>query len=395
MLKRALRYIDQNYTDETLSLNTVAKAANISPNYFSGVFSQEMGETFIEYLTRLRMERAKEHLKTTELSSGEIAELIGYNDPHYFRYLFKRLAFMGVTVLAVCALTFFLMNIIPGGTAELILKHTVLELEEIPTDEQIAEISSRYNLHDPLYIQFGNWLAGALQGDLGSSYIQKKPVSYLLLLRLPATIQLAFAAMSIAVLIGVPLGIFCAIRENKFTDYILRIVTLMGVSMPGFWLALILILFFSVNLKLFPVAGYGELRYLVLPAVALSAHSLALTLRMVRTGMLEVMSQPYIAFAISKGLSPRYVIVRHALKNALLPAITVLALSLGHMLGGAVVIESIFAWPGVGSLLVDAISGRDIPLVQGCVLTIVGVFVTINLLVDLTYTYLDPRIRYG
>ena len=312
-----------------------------------------------------------------------------------FRYLFKRLAFMGVTVLAVCALTFFLMNIIPDDTAELILKHTVLELEEIPTDEQIAEISSRYNLHDPLYIQFGNWLAGALQGDLGSSYIQKKPVSYLLLLRLPATIQLAFAAMSIAVLIGVPLGIFCAIRENKFTDYILRIVTLMGVSMPGFWLALILILFFSVNLKLFPVAGYGELRYLVLPAVALSAHSLALTLRMVRTGMLEVMSQPYIAFAISKGLSPRYVIVRHALKNALLPAITVLALSLGHMLGGAVVIESIFAWPGVGSLLVDAISGRDIPLVQGCVLTIVGVFVTINLLVDLTYTYLDPRIRYG
>ncbi|MDD5735579.1 MAG: ABC transporter permease [Methanothrix soehngenii] len=312
-----------------------------------------------------------------------------------FRYLLKRLAFMGVTVLAVCALTFFLMNIIPGGTAELILKHTVLELEEIPTDEQIAEISSRYNLHDPLYIQFGNWLAGALQGDLGSSYIQKKPVSYLLLLRLPATIQLAFAAMSIAVLIGVPLGIFCAIRENKFTDYILRIVTLMGVSMPGFWLALILILFFSVNLKLFPVAGYGELRYLVLPAVALSAHSLALTLRMVRTGMLEVMSQPYIAFAISKGLSPRHVIARHALKNALLPAITVLALSLGHMLGGAVVIESIFAWPGVGSLLVDAISGRDIPLVQGCVLTIVGVFVTINLLVDLTYTYLDPRIRYG
>ena len=310
-------------------------------------------------------------------------------------YLLKRLAFMGVTVLAVCALTFFLMNIIPGGTAELILKHTVLELEEIPTDEQIAEISSRYNLHDPLYIQFGNWLAGALQGDLGSSYIQKKPVSYLLLLRLPATIQLAFAAMSIAVLIGVPLGIFCAIRENKFTDYILRIVTLMGVSMPGFWLALILILFFSVNLKLFPVAGYGELRYLVLPAVALSAHSLALTLRMVRTGMLEVMSQPYITFAISKGLSPRHVIARHALKNALLPAITVLALSLGHMLGGAVVIESIFAWPGVGSLLVDAISGRDIPLVQGCVLTIVGVFVTINLLVDLTYTYLDPRIRYG
>ena len=311
------------------------------------------------------------------------------------RYLIRRLAFMGVTVLAVCVLTFFLMNIIPGGTAELILKHTVLEIEEIPTDEQIAEISSRYNLHDPLYIQFGHWLVSALNGDLGSSYIQKKPVSYLLLLRLPATILLAFSAMSIAIILGVPLGIFCAVRENKLTDYVLRIVTLIGVSMPGFWLALLLILLFSVNLKLFPVAGYGELKYLVLPAVALSAHSLALTLRMVRTGMLDVMSQPYIAYAISKGLPPGYVIIRHALKNALLPTITVLGMSLGHMLGGAVVIESIFAWPGVGSLLVDAISGRDIPLVLGCVLTIVGVFVTINLLVDLAYTYLDPRIRYG
>lgn len=311
------------------------------------------------------------------------------------RYLSKRLAYMAVTVLAVCALTFFLMNIIPGGTAELILKHTILEMEEIPTDEQIAEISSQYNLHDPLYVQFGRWLASALQGDLGDSYIQKKSVSYLLLLRLPATIQLAFTAMSIAILIGVPLGILCAVRENRFTDYILRIVTLIGVSMPGFWLALLLILFFAVNLKLFPVAGYGETKYLVLPAVALSAHALALTLRMVRTGMLEVMGQPYIAFAVSKGLSLRYVVLRHALKNALLPTITVLGMSLGHMLGGAMVIESIFSWPGVGSLLVDAISGRDIPLVQGCVLTIVGVFVTINLLVDLTYTYLDPRIRYG
>lgn len=311
------------------------------------------------------------------------------------RYLLKRLAFMGLTILAVCALNFFLMNIIPGGTAELILKHTVLQLEEIPTDEQIAAISSQYNLHDPLYIQFGRWLAGALQGDLGNSYIQKEPVSYLLMLRLPATILLAFTAMAIAVIVGVPLGIFCALKENRFTDYVLRIVTLIGVSMPGFWLALLLILFFSVTLKLFPVAGYGSLNYLVLPALTLSAHATALTLRMVRTGMLEVMGQPYIAFAVSKGLPSSYVIARHALKNAMLPAITVLGMSLGYMLGGAVIIESIFAWPGVGSLLVDAISARDIPLVQGCVLTIVGIFVMINFLVDLIYTYLDPRIRYG
>lgn len=312
-----------------------------------------------------------------------------------FRYLLKRLAFMGITVLAVCGLTFFLMNIIPGGTAELILKHTFLELEEIPTDEQISEISSRYNLHDPLYMQFGRWLASALQGDLGSSYILKKPVLYLLLLRLPATVILAFSSMIIAILIGVPMGIICAVKENRFIDYLIRIVTLIGVSMPGFWLALLLILAFSVTLKLFPVSGYGDIRHLILPAVALSAYTTAVTLRMVRTGMLDVMNQPYIAFAVSKGLPPRYVITRHALRNAMLPAITVLGLSLGHMLGGAVVIESIFAWPGVGSLLVNSILARDIPVVQGCVLIIVGLFMTINLLVDLLYTYLDPRIRYG
>lgn len=310
-------------------------------------------------------------------------------------YLLKRLAFMGLTIMAVSGLTFFLMNIIPGGTAELILKHTVLELEEIPTSEQIAEISSQYNLHDPLYIQFGRWLADALHGDLGSSYILKKPVTYLLLLRLPATICLALASMTIAIALGVPLGVICAVKENKFTDYLLRIVTLVGVSMPGFWLALLLILLFSVTLKLVPVAGYGGIKYLILPAIALSMHTMAVTLRMVRTGMLEVMNQPYIAFATSKGLPPRYIIIKHALKNALLPTLTVLGLSLGYMLGGAVVIETIFAWPGVGSLLVDAITARDIPLVQGCVLTIVGIFVTINLFVDLIYTYVDPRIRYG
>jgi peptide/nickel transport system permease protein len=310
-------------------------------------------------------------------------------------YLLKRLSFMGLTILAVCALTFFLMNIIPGGTAELILKHTVLEIDEMPTSEQIAEVSNQYNLHDPLYVQFGRWLGSALQGDLGTSYIQKKPVSYLVLLRLPATILLAFTAMMIAILIGVPLGIYCAIRENHLSDYFVRIATLIGVSMPGFWLALLLIMAFSITFKLLPVSGYGEPKFLILPALALSAHTMALTLRMVRTGMLDVMNQPYIAFAISKGLSPRYVIVKHALKNALLPAITILGISLGHMLGGSVVIESIFSWPGVGSLLVDAISARDIPLVLGCVMSIVGIFVVINLLVDMSYMLLDPKIRYG
>lgn len=311
-------------------------------------------------------------------------------------YLLKRAGFMVLTLFAVCALTFFLMNVIPGGTAELILKHTLVGLEESVSEEQINQISGRYNLDDPLYLQFFRWIKEAIfRGDIGTSYVYKKPVFYLLALRLPATIQLAGASILFAVVVGVSLGIYSALRENRISDHILRIVTLFGVSMPGFWVALLLILIFSLKLKLVPVAGYGNLENLLLPAAALSLHSIAAVMRVTRTSMLETLGQEYIRFAKAKGLPLWKIVGRHALKNAMLPVITVIGFQMGSLLGGTVVIEKIFAWPGIGSLLVDSISARDLPVVQGCVLVIVTMFLFVHFFVDMLYTHLDPRIRYG
>lgn len=312
------------------------------------------------------------------------------------KYLLKRAGFMILTLFAVCALTFFLMNVIPGGTAELVLKHTLVGLEDSVSKEQVNQISSRYNLDDPLYIQFFRWIKEAIvTGDIGTSYVFKKPVLYLLALRLPATIQLAGVSMVIAILVGVSLGVYSALKENRISDHILRIVTLFGVSMPGFWVALLLILIFSLKLKLVPVAGYGSLENLFLPAAALSLHSVAAVMRVTRTSMLETLGQEYIRFAKAKGLPLWKIVSRHALKNAMLPVITVIGFQMGSLLGGAVVIEKIFAWPGIGSLLVDSISARDLPVVQGCVLAIVTMFLFVHFLVDMLYTHLDPRIRYG
>lgn len=312
------------------------------------------------------------------------------------KYFIKRAGFMALTLFAVCALTFFLMNVIPGGTANLVLKHTFVGLEESVTEEQLNQISDRYDLDDPLYLQFFRWIKEAVfKGDIGTSYVFKKPVLYLLALRLPATIQLALVSMLIAILAGVSLGIYSALRENKISDHILRIVTLFGVSMPGFWVALLLILIFSLKLKLVPVTGYGSLENLLLPAAALSLHSIAAVMRVTRTSMLETLGQEYIRFAKAKGLPLWKIVSRHALKNAMLPVITVIGFQMGSLLGGAVVIEKIFAWPGIGSLLVDSISARDLPVVQGCVLAIVTMFLFVHFLVDMLYTHLDPRIRYG
>lgn len=312
------------------------------------------------------------------------------------KYILKRLGFMGLTVFAVCALTFFLMNAIPGGTAELIVKHTFVGLEESVTEEQLSEISGRYNLNDPLYLQFFRWVKSAvLERNIGDSYIFNKPVTHLLSLRLPATIELAVTSMAIAVLAGVSLGIYAALQENRLADHILRIATLFGVSMPGFWVALLLLLIFSLKLDLFPVGGYGKIENLILPAAALSLHSMAAVMRVTRTSMLETLGQDYIRFANAKGLPLRTIVSRHALKNALFPVITVLGFQLGNLFGGAIVIEKIFAWPGIGSLLMDSILARDLPVVQGCVLAIVIMYLLVNCLVDIIYTYLDPRIRYG
>ncbi len=313
-----------------------------------------------------------------------------------YRYVLKRIGFMAITVFAVCAITFFLMNVIPGGTAEMILKHTVVGLEESATQEQIAEISDRYDLSDPLYVQFFRWAGKAIfSGDIGSSYVYRLPVIELLALRLPATVILALSSMLIAVAGGIPLGTYAALKENRLTDSLLRIVSLLCASMPGFWVGLLFILLFAVTLKLVPVTGYGGVENLLMPAFALSLHTMAVVIRVTRTSVLETLGQEYVRFATAKGLPMHTIVSRHVFRNAMLPVITVLGFQLGHLLGGTMVIENIFSWPGVGSLLVSSISSRDIPVVQGCVLAIVVMFLLVNFFVDLLYVYVDPRIKYG
>jgi peptide/nickel transport system permease protein len=293
-------------------------------------------------------------------------------------------------------LTFMLMNVIPGSTAELMVKHAFVGLEQGVTAEELSAISERYNLNDPLYLQFFNWMkAGLLEGDLGTSYIYNRPVLHLLQLRFPATAMLAVSSMVISIICGVSLGIYSALKENKFTDHLLRFISLFGVSMPGFWVGLLLMLLFSVKLKMIPVAEYGGIENLLLPALALSVHSTTSIMRVMRTSMLETLGQDYIRFATAKGLPLNVIITRHALKNALLPVITVLGFQTGYLLGGSVIIEQVFSWPGIGSLLVNSISARDLPVVQGCIILIVVIFLLVNFLVDILYTYLDPRIRYG
>jgi peptide/nickel transport system permease protein len=313
-----------------------------------------------------------------------------------YRYILKRLGFMMVTIFVVSAMSYFLMNMIPGSTAEMVLKYTILGVEKSATPDQIAQISSRYDLNDPLYVQFFTWLKNTLfYGNIGTSYIYHEPVSYLIALRLPATIILAVSSILISVVVGIPLGIYAALKENRIADTILRFVTIFGLSMPGFWLALILMLVFAVDLKLVPVIGYGRIENLILPSIALSIQTMAVIIRVTRTSMLETLGNEYIRFAIAKGLSRYKIIFGHALKNAMLPIITLLGFQMGHLLGGAMIIESIFNWPGVGSLLVNSITSRDIPVVQGCILVIAIMFLVVNLIVDISYTYLDPRIRYG
>lgn len=313
-----------------------------------------------------------------------------------YRYILKKALFMVLSVFVACMLTFMLMNVIPGGTPELMVKHAFVGLEQGVTDEELATISERYNLNEPLYVQFFQWMEdGLLRGDMGTSYVYNRPVIHLLKLRLPATILLAASSISLAIVCGVSLGVYSALKENRFTDHLLRFVSLFGVSMPGFWVGLLLILLFSVKLKMIPVAEYGSIENLILPAVALSIHSTTSIMRVTRTSMLETLGQDYIRFATAKGLPLNLIITRHALKNAMLPVITVLGFQMGYLLGGSVIIEKVFSWPGIGSLLVNSISARDLPVVQGCIILIVTMFLLVNFLVDILYTYLDPRIRYG
>lgn len=310
-------------------------------------------------------------------------------------YFIRRIVGLIPVLLLVGVTAFFLVHIIPGDPAAVMLGADATPL-------QIEQIRQEMGLNKPLYVQFVIWIGKVVRGDLGESYFLGRSVTSALIERLPATISLAVASLFIAVLIGVPAGIIAAINQNKFMDQAVMVMALIGVSVPSFWLGLTLMLVFSVNLRWFPSGGYVPLtenflqglRYMIMPAFALGFMQAALIARMTRSSMLEVLRQDYIRTARSKGLGERLVILRHALKNAMIPVLTVIGIAFGVLLGGAIIVETVFTYPGVGRLVVKAVQRRDYPLVQGALLLISGIYVCVNLLVDIFYPMLDPRIKY-
>jgi len=259
--------------------------------------------------------------------------------------------------------------------------------------EQIEEFRHNMGFDQPWYVQYWNFLSRAVQGDLGLSLRQRQPNLQLVFDRMPATLELTLLAMLISLVIAIPAGIISAVKRNSLIDNITMLGAIFGQSMPSFWLGIMLILIFGVYLHWTPIAGRGTWAHMILPAITLSAYPTARNARIMRSSLLEVLGQAYITTANAKGLKPFIVLTRHAVRNALIPLVTVIGIEFGALLGGAVITETIFAWPGVGRMAIQAIQGRDIPLVQASVIVLATFFVLINLAVDLIYTVLDPRIR--
>jgi len=307
------------------------------------------------------------------------------------KYVLKRFLLVFVVVLGVTVVTFSAMHFAPGDPAEMI---AVARYGEDLTQGEIEWVRATEGLDAPVYIQYLRWLEHVLHLDLGKSQITYEDVLEEILTRFPATLVLAISSLILSLLIALPTGIISAIRKNTIVDNACMTGALLGVSMPNFWLGLLLIWLFSLSLGLLPSFGYGGIKHLILPTITLGTSMAAITTRLTRSSMLDVLNQDYIVMAKAKGLDARTILLKHALKNAILPVITFVGLQLGFLLGGAVIVETIFAWPGIGKLLVDSIYARDFALVQGCVLFIAVIFALSNLAVDIIYAYLDPRIRY-
>jgi peptide/nickel transport system permease protein len=300
-------------------------------------------------------------------------------------YLVRRLAQTLIVLFGVSILSF--------GTLFLTGDPTMLMASESWNQQQVEAFRHQMGFDRPWIVQYLDFVTRAVHGDFGISLRQQQPTVALIADRLPATLQLAGASMAIAIGVGVPVGVAAATRRNSIWDNLLMLGGLLGQSIPVFWLGLLMIMVFAVGLGWFPVAGTGGPQYLVLPALTLGLFSTAYIARMTRSSMLEVLGRDYVRTARAKGLAGKRVIVGHALRNALIPLVTVIGLQFGALLGGAVITETIFAWPGVGRLTIQAIQSKDLPLVQACVLFLAMIFVFANLVVDLLYAYLDPRIR--
>lgn len=332
-----------------------------------------------------------------------------------FRYMMKRLILLIPLLLGVSVIVFMFLHLIPGDPA-------IAILGEHASPEALARVREQLGLNDPIHVQYFRFLGNLLRGDLGRSFITRNEIAKELAVRFPATIELSLAAMVFAVAVGVPAGVISAVKQYSIFDHICMVGALIGVSMPIFWLGLMLIWVGSLVFGIFPPSGRlsvsialepitnfvlidaiiqqnwaalkDALSHLVMPAIALGTIPMAIIARMTRSSILEVMRQDYIRTARAKGLAQKVVVSKHALKNGLIPVVTVTGLQFGYLLGGAVLTETIFSWPGVGRLAYQAVMERDFPLLQGTIMLVSTSFVLINLFVDLLYGYLDPKIRY-
>lgn len=329
--------------------------------------------------------------------------------------LLQRLVQLVPVLLGVSFIAFMMLAMTPGDPVEIMIG------DQVATPDQIARLRADLGLDQPILQRFMIFLGNVLTGDFGESFYHRRPVADVILERLPATIELSLVALVIALAVSIPLGVIAAIRKNTILDRLATVGSLLGVSMPGFWFGLLLILFFAVNLKLFPVAGrigfshevspitgfllvdtllhrdlaaFGDaLRYILLPAITLGLPMAAILMRVTRSSMLEVLQQDYITFANAKGLRRRRILFRHALKNALIPTVSVAAIETGSLLGGNMIVEAIFGWPGLGRLVVESIFVRNYPLVQAAVLLYAVTYVLLNFVADILYTVLNPRVK--
>jgi len=305
------------------------------------------------------------------------------------KYSGRRLVELVPVLLIMSVMVFLIMYLLPGDPVML-----MLEGQSITSMEQVEKIREEMGLNDPIYVQYGRFLAGAIRGDLGTSARFRRPVTEVILEQFPATLRLSIAGMSIALVIGLTIGVVAAIRRNSWVDTLGMFLSLFGVSTPIFWSGLISILLFAFRLGWLPSTGTGGWKGLILPAFTLGFAGAGTIARLTRSSLIEVMSQDYITTARAKGLRERWVIYRHAMKNAMIPIVTIAGLQFGGMLSGAVITETVFSRPGIGRLMVSAILWKDFRLAQGAILLTAVSFVLVNLMVDVSYARLDPRIRY-
>jgi len=311
------------------------------------------------------------------------------------KYTIRRLLTIIPVLWLVSAMVFVLIHLVPGDPVLVILGAAA-------KPEQVEMMRQRLGLDQPIIIQYWDWMIALLQGDLGASILSDEPVTRLILERMPITISVAAVALFLSLAISLPAGIIAALRHNTYTDYFFMILVILAMSIPSFWLALLLMMLFSFQLNLLPVMGWisifdnfwSGIQYLILPSVSLAFIMAAIVSRMTRSSMLEVLREDYIVTALAKGTPKRFIVFKHALKNAFAPVLTIIGFQIGFLLGGTVVIEDVYSIPGVGRLILGAIANRDYPVVQGCILMVTSIVVFVNAAVDVAYAYFDPRVSF-